>query len=144
MSKVIRLTEGDLVRLVKKVIAEQKGSEFNCSDYSRSKGLGFLNDGGDYSSWFRHVNNMYSLTGEIYDKDDTRVFLRKTGKNNSQELPIDKNLINTITSLATSMGGKLSLGKNNKNLIIIDFPSQKCKQMTDFSLKLINLLKQSK
>ena len=87
---------------------------------------------------------MYSLTGEIYDKDDTRVFLRKTGKNNSQELPIDKNLINTITSLATSMGGKLSLGKNNKNLIIIDFPSQKCKQMTDFSLKLINLLKQSK
>ena len=144
MSKVIRLTEGDLVRLVKKVIAEQKVSEFNCSNYSTSKGLDFLNDGGNYSSWFTHVNNMYSLTGEIYDRDDTVVFLQKTGKFNNQELPIDKKLINTITSLATSMGGKLSLGKNNKNLIIIDFPSQKCKQMTDFSLKLINLLKQSK
>jgi hypothetical protein len=40
------------------------------------------------------------------------------------------------------MGGKLSL--YSKDVYRVDFPLQKCKQMTDFTLKLINLLKQSK
>jgi hypothetical protein len=141
MAKIVRLTESDLTRLVRRVIEEQKVSETDCYNYSTSKGLQYLNDGGNDSSWFRHVNDMYSLTGIIYE-DGLNVFLRKTGKFNDQQLPLDKNLINTITSLATSMGGKLSLSDNNKCKVA--FPLQKCKQMTDFSLKLINLLKQSK
>jgi hypothetical protein len=84
---------------------------------------------------------MYYLEGIIFEKG-AKVLLSKTGKFNDQQLPLDKNLINTITSLATSMGGKLSL--YSKDEYRVDFPLQKCKQMTDFTLKLINLLKQSK
>jgi len=141
MSKVIRLTENDLVRLVNRVIEEQKGSETDCYKYSLSKGFQYLNDGGSDSSWFQHVKDMYSLTGILYE-GGVKLFFRKSGEFADKKLPIDKNLINTITSLATSMGGKLSL--HSKDEYRVDFPLQKCKQMTDFTLKLINLLKQSK
>jgi hypothetical protein len=137
MKRIVRLTESDLTRLVKRVIKEQKVSESDCYKYSNSKGLQYGSD----TRWFKHVNNMYYLEGIIFEKG-ANVILSKTGKFNDQQLPLDKNLINTITSLATSMGGKLSLSGNNKYKV--DFPLQKCKQMTDFSLKLINLLKQSK
>jgi hypothetical protein len=141
MSKVIRLTENDLVRLVNRVIKEQKVSETGCFDYSQSKGLQYLNDGGSDSSWYRNINDRYSLTSVMYN-GGVNVFLENSGKVNGKILPFDKSLINTITSLATSMGGKLSL--HNNNTYKVHFPLQKCKQSTDFSLKLINLLKQSK
>ena len=137
MAKIVRLTESDLTRLVKRVIEEQKVGESDCYKYSNSKGLQYGSD----ARWFKQVNDMYSLEGIIFEKG-AKVLLSKTGKFNNQQLPLDKNLINTITSLATSMGGKLSLDGNNKYKV--GFPLQKCKQMTDFSLKLINLLKQSK
>jgi hypothetical protein len=146
MSKVIRLTENDLVRLVKKVINEQtKSKKMNCFEYFESIGIRFVNDGGNTSNWWPSTDIPgYELEGTLtHDDYEPTLYIYKTDK--SQRgiiLPMDPKLINTIKSLSSTMGGKFSVYR--KDYYAIGFQPGKCKEFGQFTLKLINQLKQFK
>ena len=142
MPKIVRLTESDLTRLVKRVINEQKKSKtIDCFRYFDSIGIQFGNDGGGYSSWYPNIPG-YSVEGNLeHDDYQTSLFISKEDKLN-KIIPMDPKLVTTIKSLASTMGGKFKV--KGKDKYYIEFPPGKCKEYGQFSLKLINLLKQSK
>lgn len=75
MKKIVRMTESDLTRLVRKVIAEEKGSEpirIDVSDYSEwehwTSGTKWYRN----ERWFYNVVDMYGPI-EIYRIPNTRI-----------------------------------------------------------------------
>jgi hypothetical protein len=142
MAKIVRLTESDLTKLVNRVINEQtKLKKFDCFGYFRSKGIQFLNDGGNYSSWYPDVPNYYIEGNLTHDDYEPSVYFYKKNKLDKL-IPMDPKLVTTIKSLASTMGGEF--GVDGKGMYRVDFQPGRCKEFGEFSLKLINLLKQSK
>jgi len=144
MRRIVRLTEADLNRLVKKVIGEQseKAKQAGeCQKYFRSKGIQFGNDGGNYSSWYPMIPGYY-IEGNLAHSDyEPSVSFYKEDKLNKL-VPMNPKLVTTIKSLASTMGGKF---KNySKDKYSVDFQPGKCKQYADFCVKLMSLMKQSK
>ena len=141
MSKVIRLTENDLIRLVNKVINEQtKSKTIDCFRYFDSIGIQFGNDGGNYSSWYPDIPGYYIEGNLTHDDYQPTLFIYKGDL--GKTIPMDPKLVTTIKSLASTMGGKFVVRK--KDSYYIEFPPGKCKEYGQFSLKLLNQLKQFK
>ena len=143
MVKIVRLTEADLTRLVKRVIEEQKMTPKQtgeCQEYFRSKGIRWSNDGGSYSTWNPNIPGYY-LEGIEEGSGDLYVFFGKEDKN-FNKMPMDPNLLNTIKTLVSTMGGNFM--KQGGEKYRVGFKGMKCKQYADFCVKLMSLMKQNK
>ena len=144
MKRIVRLTESDLTRLVKRVIGEQseKAKQIGeCQKYFRSKGIDFGSDGGNYSSWYPNVPGYY-IEGNLAHSDyEPSVFFYKEDKLNKL-IPMDPKLVTSIKSLASTMGGKFHV--EGKDDYWVEFQPGKCKQYADFCVKLMSLMKQNK
>jgi hypothetical protein len=142
MKKIVRLTESDLTKLVNRVINEQtKLKKFDCFGYFYSKGIDFVQDGGNYSSWYPNVPGYYVEGNLTHDDYEPSVYFYKEDKLNKL-IPMNPKLVTTIKSLASTMGGEF--GVDGKGMYRVDFQPGRCKNFGEFGLKLINLLKQFK
>jgi len=144
MKRIVRLTEADLTRLVERVIAEQKMTAKQIGECQKSfqqAGIQFGNDGGNYSSWYPDIPGYYIEGNLTHDDYQPTLFIHKED-NLNKTIPMNPKLVTTIKGLASTMGGKFVVRK--KDSYYIEFPPGKCKEYGQFSLKLLNQLKQFK
>ena len=113
-------------------------------EYQSKLGFDFNNDGGgDISSWWDKEVNGFSLHG-VNDTDGV-YFSLSIAREYTDKRPVPKNVIDSITSIVTSMGGKYSGMSARGTSTIFEFPngkkSKNCKAYFDSCAKVVQYLK---
>ena len=128
------------------------GEQNYCNtEYGSKLGFDFMNDGcGNCSAWWDKDVNGFGLHG-VDDYDGVYYLLTVTGPYGERGYtPAPKNIISSIESIATSMGGKFYMEKahaifkfpqKNKNKTI---HNKNCKTYYDFCAKVVQFLKKQK